>query len=149
MSQTEGRITLALQAYQKGQFSSLRAAAYAYDVPPSTLHDRYRGITSRSDFIHPNRKLTQTEETVLIEWILSLDTRGVPPTQALVQQMAELLLAERVQNASIEQTTLGQRGVYRFITRHPEIKSRYSRKYDYKRTKCKDPKVMWVWFRLV
>ena len=32
----------------------------------------------------PNRKLTQTEETVLIEWILSLDIYGIPPIQALV-----------------------------------------------------------------
>ena len=63
--------------------------------------------------------------------------------------MAELLLRERIQNASIEETTLGQRWVYRFITRHPEIKSRYSRKYDYKRAKCKDPKVIRAWFRLV
>ena len=123
MSQTEGRIALALQAYQQGQFSSIRAAARAYGVPHTTLTRRLKGTTSRSDFTHPNRKLTQTEETALVEWILSLDTRGIPPTQALVQEMAELLLRERVQNASIEETTLGQRWVYRFITRHPEIKS--------------------------
>jgi hypothetical protein len=46
-------------------------------------------------------------------------------------------------------TTLGQRWVYRFITRHPEIKSRYSRKYDYQRAKCEDPEVIQAWFRLV
>ena len=149
MSQTEGRIALALQAYQQGQFSSIRAAARAYGVPHTTLTRRLEGTTSRSDFTHPNRKLTQTKETALVEWILSLDTRGIPPTQALVQEMAELLFRERVQNASIEETTLGQRWVYRFITRHPEIKSRYSRKYDYKRAKCEDPEVMRAWFRLV
>jgi hypothetical protein len=66
-----------------------------------------------------------------------------------VQQTAELLLKERVQTASIGQTTLGQRWVYRFINRHPEIKSRYSRKYDYKRAKCEDPKVIQAWFRPV
>jgi hypothetical protein len=106
MSQNEGRITLALQAYQQGQFSSLRAAARAYVVPHTTLTRRKHGTTSRANSTSPNLKLTQTEETALIEWILSLDTRGIPPTQILVQQMAELLLKERVQNASIKQTTL-------------------------------------------
>ena len=96
MSQTEGRITLALQAYQQGQFSSLRAAARAYDVPYTTLTRRYKGTASRSNSRSPHYKLTQTEETALINWILSLDTRGIPPTQVLVQQMAELLLIERV-----------------------------------------------------
>jgi hypothetical protein len=142
MSQTEGRIALALQAYQQGQFSSLRAAARTYDVPHSTLSTRYHGITSHSNSRSPNYKLTQTEETALIEWILSLDTHSVPPTQILVQEMAELLLRERVQNASIKQTTLGKRWVYRFVTRHPEIKSRYSRKYNYKRAKYEDPEVI-------
>jgi hypothetical protein len=35
--QKEGQMALALQAYKQGQFSSLRAAAGAYDVPKSTL----------------------------------------------------------------------------------------------------------------
>jgi hypothetical protein len=100
MSQTEGRLILALRAYQQGHFSSIRAAARSYDVPRSTLALRLQGTPSRSDSTSLNRKLTQTEETTLINWILSIDTRSIPPTQALVQEMAELLLRERVQNAS-------------------------------------------------
>jgi hypothetical protein len=149
MSQTEGRITLALQAYQQGRFSSLRAAARAYDVPHTTLTRRYRGTTSRSDSTSPNLKLTTVEESILVNWILSIDTRGMPPTQVLVQQMAEILLKERVQDASTEQTKLGKLWVYRFINRHPEIKSRYNRKYDYQRAKCEDPEIIRAWFRLV
>ena len=142
MSQIEGRIALALQAYQQGQISSLRAAARAYDVSYTSLYRRNQGTTSRSASISPNLKLTQTEESALIKWILSLDTRGIPPIQVLVHQMAELLLAERVQNASIEQTTLGKNWVYCFITRYPKIKSRYSQKYNYKYTKYMDPKII-------
>jgi hypothetical protein len=63
--------------------------------------------------------------------------------------MAEILLEERVQNASIYQTNLGKLWVYRFINRYPEIKSRYNRKYDYQRTKYQDPEVIRAWFRLV
>jgi hypothetical protein len=54
MAQTEGRIELALQAYRRGQFSSLRAAAQAYDISHHTLTRRYQGTPSRIDFTSPN-----------------------------------------------------------------------------------------------
>jgi len=63
--------------------------------------------------------------------------------------MAELLLAERVQNALAIQLRIGQCWVYRFISRHPEVKSQYNRKYDYQRAKCEDPEVIRAWFVLV
>ena len=66
MSNLEGRTALALQAYQRGRFSSLRAAAYAYDVPRTNLRRRNQGTPSRSDFISFGQKLTQTKKTVLI-----------------------------------------------------------------------------------
>jgi hypothetical protein len=78
-----------------------------------------------------------------------MDTRGVSPTQALVHEMAELLLAERVQVASAILSKLGYNWVYRFIKRHPELKSSYNRKYDYQRAKCEDPVVVKGWFLLV
>jgi len=96
MANTEGRIVLALNAYRKNQFSSLRAAARAYKVPLTTLTRRAKGTSSRPDSLSINLKLTQIEETTLVQWILSIDTCSVSPTQALVQEMAELLLAERV-----------------------------------------------------
>jgi hypothetical protein len=36
-----------------------------------------------------------------------------------------------------------------FIKRTPELKSRFSRKYDYKRALCEDPEVIRAWFALV
>lgn len=149
MSQTEGRIALALQALKEGRFTSLRAAARSYDIPKSTLTRRYRGTPSRLDYRSTQRKLSSTEETTLIQWILSMDKRGIPPTQALVHEMAEILLTERVESASNLAPTLGVNWVSRFIDRHPELKSRYNRKYDYQRAKCEDPEVIRAWFRLV
>jgi hypothetical protein len=100
MAPNEGRIVLALNAFQKGQFSSLRAAARAYNIPHITLTRRHKGAPSRADSTSPHLKLTQTEETTLVQWILSMDTRGMSPTQASVREMAELLLAERVEVVS-------------------------------------------------
>jgi hypothetical protein len=115
MAEAEGRILLALQAYQLGQFPSLRAAARVYDVPQTTLARRHKGTPSKADSVSPHLKLTQVEEAMLVQWILSMDTRGISPTQALVKEMAELLLAEHVQLASAAQPKIGQRWVYQFI----------------------------------
>ena len=86
---------------------------------------------------------------MLVQWILSMDTRGISPTQALVHEMAELLLAECVQVTSIIQPKIGQRWVYHFIQRHSELKTQYNQKYDYQRAKCEDPEVIRAWFLLV
>ena len=66
-SQIEGRIVLAIQAFKRGQFKSLRAATKSYDVPYSTVRDRINGRPSRRDLIPRNQKLTTTEESTLIQ----------------------------------------------------------------------------------
>ena len=58
-----------------------------------------------------------------------MDMRGMPPTKAFVHQMAELLLAERLTDLRI-----GKCWVNNFLKRHPELKSKYNRKYDYVKT---------------
>ena len=35
------------------------------------------------------------------------------------------------------------------MKRHPELLSRFSRSYNYKRAKCEDPKIITEWFNLV
>jgi hypothetical protein len=63
----EGRLALAFQAYQNGQFSSARACANAYDIAESTLRYRLKGHLSRRDAQPNNRKLTNTEESTLVK----------------------------------------------------------------------------------
>jgi hypothetical protein len=60
-----------------------------------------------------------------------MDRRGMPPTQVLVRQMAEILFAGRVVDALKQKPQIGQRWVYRFLCRHPELQSKYNRKYEY------------------
>jgi hypothetical protein len=80
MANFEGRIVLALDAYQKNHFRSLRAAASAYDIPRITLARRLKETPLRSDFVSLNLKFTQTEEAIFIQWILFMDTRGISLT---------------------------------------------------------------------
>jgi hypothetical protein len=63
----EGRMTLALQAYQNGYFTSVRGAADAYDLPESTLRARVHGRPAQCDLQSVNLKLTATEETILVQ----------------------------------------------------------------------------------
>ncbi|KAM4067685.1 helix-turn-helix, psq domain-containing protein [Hirsutella rhossiliensis] len=74
----EERVLLAVKAYQQGQFDSAHKAATAYDVPQSTVSARLR-------------------ETALVQWVLSMDERGMPPTVVYTRRMANLLLSERGQ----------------------------------------------------
>ncbi len=138
--QKEGRLELALQAYQKNQFLTPTAAAKAYDVPRKTLQRRITGISSRLGSISKKRLLTPTEEESLIQWILSMNQRSMPPRIAIVQGMAHLLVAQRQQ--STIQPTVGENWVQRFINCHDSIKSKYNRKYDYQRAKCEDPELI-------
>jgi hypothetical protein len=89
-SQTKDRITLALEALKQAQCTSVRSAATAYDVPESTL--RYHLHQ------HPSRRSAMcklTEELTLVEWILCMDERGLPPRANTVRHIANLLLQKR------------------------------------------------------
>jgi hypothetical protein len=64
--QQEGRIALAIDAIQKGYFTSARAAAKSYDVVRLTLQNRINRRPARRDSRPTNRKLTDTEESILV-----------------------------------------------------------------------------------
>ena len=57
--------------------------------------------------------------------------------------MADLLLSERGESPVRKNQTTN------FIKRRTEIKAKFGRKYDYKRAKCEDPKIIQEWFSLV
>jgi hypothetical protein len=63
----EGRITLAVQAIQHGSVKTIRAASIAYDVPYSTLYRHVKGCPARRDIRPASCKLTQTEESTLVQ----------------------------------------------------------------------------------
>lgn len=73
-----------------------------------------------------------------------MDQRGISPTHATVQRMADLLLAGRNPDLKVSERWVG-----RFIKRHDELKSKYNRKYDYQRAQCEDPELIKNWFNLV
>jgi hypothetical protein len=145
----EGRMALAINSYNLGYFTSIRSAANTYDVPESTLRTRLKGRPSRQEYRSVNHNLTDTEELVLVNWILSMDERGLPVRTALIRDMANLLLQKRTSTDASSTRLVGTRWPYNFVRRHDSLRARYNRKYDYKRALCEDPTVIRDWFRLV
>ena len=145
-TEKEGRALLAIEAIQKKQIPSIREAARQFNVPHTTLSMRLRGITNRSNTRANSHKLSELEEQSLLKWVISMDSRGAAPRHPQVRDMANILLAER---GSTPIQTVGEKWVYNFIQRQPELTTRFSRRYDYRRAQCEDPKTIQQWFDTV
>lgn len=95
----EGQLILALRAMEQNSKLSIREPARIYSVDRTTLARRRRGQPSRRSTIANWRKLTNLEESAIIQYILDLDSRSFPPRASGVQVMANRLLdavAQRV-----------------------------------------------------
>jgi hypothetical protein len=145
-AEQEGRILLAISAIKNKQITQIAKAARVYNVPRSTLRDRLCGSNYRKDTRANSHKMTQNEEESLVRWILSLDQHGAPPRPSHIQEMANILLAER---GTTPIQSVGENWVSNFIKQRDEVKTRYSRRYDYRRAKCEDPKAIREWFDCV
>lgn len=95
MASKEGRIALVINSYKPGYFTSIREAAITYEVPKSTLQAQLRGRVPRQEIRSVNLKLTDTEELTLVNWILSMDERGLPVRTSSIRDIANLLLQKR------------------------------------------------------
>jgi hypothetical protein len=139
----ESQVLLAIQAMQNDPKLSARAAGKIYSVDHHKLSSRKQGVRPRRDIAANSRKLTDLEETTIVQYILDLDSRAFPPRLRNVEDMANNL------RAACDASRVGPRWASNFVKRRPELKTRYNRKYDYQRALCEDPEVACGWFRLV
>ena len=84
----EARINLALQAIQNDKSLSVRAAAEIYGVARKTLGRRRAGIPVRRDTTPNSRRLTNSEEKAIVQYVLKLDSRSFPLRLYSVEDMA-------------------------------------------------------------
>ena len=75
----ERRVILALQALQNDKSLSVLAAAKAYNVNRMTLTLRRASRPARRDATPKSKKLTQSEEEAIVQYVLELDARSFPP----------------------------------------------------------------------
>jgi hypothetical protein len=139
----ESRVILALEAIQKNPKLSLHAAAKIYNVTVNTIRNRQDGKPARCDTTPNSRRLTNLEEKAIVQYIIDLAARSFPPRLRGVEDMANQLLGVR------DAPPVGKLWAHNFVKRQPELRTRYTRRYDYQRAKCEDPKVIGEWFALV
>jgi hypothetical protein len=72
-----------------------RAAGKIYICSHEKLSRRRRGIQPRRVILANSRKLTDLEESVLVQYILDLSTKGFPPRMSVVEDIANRLLMTR------------------------------------------------------
>ena len=121
----EAHIILALEALANDKNLSVAAAAKIYNVDRSTLRHRRAGRPARRDIPANSRILTDLEEKTIVQYVIELCTRAFPPRLCGVEDMANQL--RRVRDAP----PVGKRWAYNFVKRQPELRTCYTRRYDY------------------
>jgi hypothetical protein len=89
----ERNIILALQAMQNDPKLNTRAAGKIYTCNHQKLGRCRRGMRPRRNIPANSRKLTDLEESVLVQYILDLATKGFPPWMSVVEDIANRFLA--------------------------------------------------------
>lgn len=100
------------------------------------------GRTPKADSRPATQNLAEIEEDVIVQYILDLDSRGFPPSIEDVRAMADYILASRGARR------VGKLWSTRFIKRREELRTRFSRAYDFQRALCGDPRLISEWFAL-
>jgi hypothetical protein len=75
-----------------------------------------------------------------------MDRGGGVPRPSMVREMANLLLEKRGTTPVI---SVRENWVTNYVKRRPLLSSRFSKRYNYERAKCEEPKVIMEWFNLV
>jgi hypothetical protein len=114
----EARINLAIQSIEQGQIKSIQEAAKVYQIPQTTLRDRRNGMTARSDYVPNSKKLSKTEESVIVNYTLDVDARGFQLNYDMLRDIANKLLSDR------NQAHVGINWPSRFVQRTPELRTR-------------------------
>ena len=132
----QAKLLLALQAIERNENKSLRAAARIYNVPWTTLRGRRDGRPERRDSIIKSRKLTNLEEEGLDKYIIDLVSRESLPRSSGVADMANRLLVEG------DAPRVGKNWVANFVKRRPDVRIYFTRQFDYWRAKCEDSAII-------
>jgi hypothetical protein len=148
---SESDIQEAIAAIKAKRYSSIRAAACAFSVPPSTLHARMSGTTSRHNAHESEQMLSSAEERTLVKWITHLTRTGYPISPALALEMAETICCQRYQlsKQAPHRRPIGKRWLDRFRIRHPEIQGVWTRQIESARYTALNNTTVQGWFDAV
>jgi len=136
------RIPEAIADLESQEVPDLTATAKKYGVVRKTLENRWKGkTTSIGEAVSMHRQcLTNSQEKALILLINRLTDRRMPPTTAIVKNLAE----------EIRGCAVGKNWTAGFVERHKhELKSLYLKSIDAKRVHSEYPQTYEVFYQLV
>jgi hypothetical protein len=121
---------------------NVQATAEKYDVARKTLDDRWKGKSvSMRECVSTHRQcLTDAQEKALISIINDLTNRNMPPTSAIVKNLAQ----------EIRGCDVGKNWTASFVRRNQEaLKSQYLTNIDNKRVHGEHPEAYQSFYKLV
>lgn len=121
----ERSLSQAITAYNSREFTSIRAAAKAYNVPFATLRYRLKGGSNAKISHAFQQRMTPDQEEFLATWILEEDARGFPPSHTRARDMAI-----RVLRINGDHEDLGKNWVTAFLQRNPRVASVVGKKIE-------------------
>ena len=136
------RIPEAIADLESQEVPDLTATAKKYGIVRKTLENRWKGkTTSMEEAVSMHRQcLTNSQERALILLINRLTDRRMPPTTAIVKNLAE----------EIRGCAVGKNWTAGFVERHKhELKSLYLKSIDAKRVQSEYPPAYEVFYQLV
>lgn len=106
---------------------TLSQVAQKYGIPKSTVSKRINGVHLGPDDTsqHPLQRLTNVEETRLVEWILRQESIGYAPSPFAVRHLVTRILKKRGDEAP-----LGRKWLNGFKHRHPQLTSKIGRRQE-------------------
>jgi hypothetical protein len=151
-AEADKRIQKALDELANDKHQSIRAAAKANNVSHTTLLRRLDGGKSTAESREPQQILTIAEEDALAECITRLATVGHPPKHAFIRELAEEIQSTRLRNENDPHNIpafrlpIGDSWVQRFIHRHFDLETAFSRTIEAARVKEVTKEALDHWF---
>lgn len=116
---TELDMQAAITDWQSGIYKSQRQAAAARGIPEATFRMRVSGKRQSRQKAHVHQQLLdETQEDVLVEWIIGMSEWGLSPRRMLVMEMAYRIADKVTLEAIGLSNTIGEKWYDRFVRRH-------------------------------
>ncbi|XP_051168142.1 uncharacterized protein LOC127285953 [Leptopilina boulardi] len=125
---------------------TLSAASKLYNVPRTTLWDKYHGRSPVERKMGPECVLSKEEETLLVQWMFDVGKCGFPVTKEQLLDSVQLLVKELKKSTCFTNGRPGRAWYDAFRKRHPEISQRVSQNLTKNRASLTENKIR-GWFK--
>ena len=136
----------AIVAYRNEDYTSARSAALAFGLEPQRLQRRLKGLPSKSTRPQTNMVLTDAQELAVLQYIERLDHIHMSPKLSMLYNAANYLLAKACVNSNTPPQTVGEKWVFCFLARHPNLFLQKCKPLAVECSHAEDPVVLAVHF---